>query len=392
MAAARAFSETLPPKPRHRIRAAWHFLRQEFADALHEHESLAAVYPEDWQTHFDMGEMAFALYDYSRAVGEYQNAISLNSTHLASHLGLSQAELFRGNTLSARRAWERAQSMDPQDPRVLCARAQLDLIDNNVGAALSGLQKMSAASSPASRSRGNYLLAQVQIYGGRFQSALATLESGIAEDRQNGDAVSESRKRLARVQIQALLGNTAAVSAECAKTTASTGDIATLVAFGSLCANSGSLPATRLILSQIESRPDSPSKGRHLELLRGEIALAAGRPEEAIAAFIKARALHPGHPPLADLARSYALAGRHEEAAKEYKELSEQKAPVLFPADSPWFSAAWVSALFDAGRLALKAGNRQEAQQYLRNYLWALDGADPELPKLQEAKALLRGK
>ncbi len=63
---------------------------------------------------------------------------------------------------------------------------------------------------------------------------------------------------------------------------------------------------------------------------------------------------------------------------------------MLFPPGGGWFMGTWPDALFETARLLDSVGKKTDALQYYRTYLWVLDGADAGLPKIQQAKEVLK--
>jgi len=126
------------------------------------------------------------------------------------------------------------------------------------------------------------------------------------------------------------------------------------------------------------------------DCLEGEIQASGGRFMEAAQSFLKAKE-YTRTPSL-----SLALALMNSEqwviALEEFTEIREQKAAMLFSFHKPWFMGTWVRALYEAGQFNLKSGNRPEAKQYFRQYLWVMEGADPSLESLREAEIILTGR
>lgn len=378
--------DSLPPKQRYLAMGLSHSLRQQQEEAVKQFHSYAAMYPYDWYAHFKLGESERLAGNYTRALEELQIAIRLDNSHPEPYLSLCMARLDNQDIAGAREAWEHAFYLAPNDAEVIYSKGFLDVIENNLASAIWNFQQISKGASP-DRSLGNFLIAQAQIYGGRFEAALATLASGIEEDKRDGDVISEAEKRLSRAQIYLLLGNFTAAVGECLRVPDSGKNLITISRLGSIHARSGQLNEARTFLRQLEEMVPDPFVRFHTDLLRGEIKLANHEPDQAVRSFIRAKEY--GKTPLEPLARALIQAKQWKRAEEEYASICEHKALMLFPSNQPWFMGTWVQALFDAGRCAGELNKTSEARQYFRQYLWVLDGADPTLSSLREAKLLL---
>lgn len=384
--------ENLPPKEKHGILGTYFFMKQRFPEATQQWQSLAAIYPDDWKVHFELANTALLTGNIAKAVHEFQTAVHLDDSQADSHLGLCMAQLLSRNTDAARKAWDGASALEPEDPKVVYTGGLIDLVENNLGSAVRAFQRIASDPSAPIRSFGTLLLGQAQIYGGRFHSALETLSAGIEEDWRRGDMQSAMDKRLALAQIHLLLGDQAATLSACRQVPFLREDAVRMGCLGTIYARLGHVAEAQELLKQIEQIPATPLVRSQAEMLHGETDLAAGRTDDAIRSLRKAKELDAAGQPLEPLARALASAGRWSEAATEYEAIVNQKAAMLFPCNRTWFMGTWVRALHDAGLCMQKLGRRSETQQYLRSYLWVLDGADPFLNSLQEAKALLRNK
>jgi tetratricopeptide (TPR) repeat protein len=387
---ARETAGNLPPYEKYRILGTYCRMRQRFPEAMQQWLSLAAIYPESWEVHFEIAQTELTMGNAAKAVDEFQAAARLNEWQTDTFLGLCIAQLLDGKTDAARKAWERAAALEPENLQVIYTGGLIDLVENNLGSSLRAFQKVKSNPSAAIRSYGAYLLAQAQIYGGHYQLAVETLRAGIEENMRQGDLLSANDKWLALGQIHLLLDDQASALADCGMVSLPKGDAVRMACLGTIYARLGHVGEARELLKQIQLIPSTLLVRFQTEILRGEVDLAEGRAFDAVRSLAKAKELDAACTPLEPLARALARADRWDQAAKEYIEACERKATMLFPLNRPWFTGTWVRALLDAGLCMDKLGRRPEAQQYYRNYLWVLDGADPSLSTIQEAKALLR--
>jgi tetratricopeptide (TPR) repeat protein len=383
-------ADALPLKERLRVRGIHALLRAEYSAAGEQYRTLEAAYPEDPDTQLQLADLALQARDFGRAVQHFEKAVRLDDSRVESYLGLCMAHLYERNTEAARKALSGAQALDPENPRVIYTNGFVDLVDNNLGSALRSFSQVSENPSLHTRSLGLFLTSQAQIYGGRFRSALATLQEGIDLDRNRRDQASEASKRLSRAQIYLLLGDEPNALEECRQTPLIKNRAEDLRRIGLVYTQTGRTAEARGMLDEIEKLPNTALNRYHAAILAGEIEMASGRPQAAISILSQAKDILPGRRPSEPLARALFQAQRYDEAESEYRAVCEQKAEMLFPKAETWFMGTWSNALFETGRCLATLGKNDEAIQYFRNYLWVLDGSDPGFPKVQQAKENLK--
>jgi len=383
-------AESLPLKERYRARGLYRMLNQEYAAAREQYEALAAIYPGDCRTQLRLAELDLLQREFQEAQRHCEKAIALDDARVESHLGLCMAYLFARKPDAARKAWESASALDSGSPAVVITGGLIDLVENNLGSALRAFRQISESSHSQTRSLGLFLTAQAQIYGARFQSALATLEEGIVVDKKRGNLDSEISKHLARAQVFLLIGDSTGAMAECERIPRIYCRAEDLARLGAIYAQTGRIADAQNLLGQIRTLPALPRNNYHTAILEGEIDLAAGNAPSAVVRLSRIAEKPAGGPrPFEPLARALAQAGRFEEGAQEYQAICEQKAELLFPPSGSWFMGTWANALFEMGRCLDNLGRAAEARQYFRSYLWVLDGADPGLAKIQRAREQL---
>jgi len=388
--AARALSSEIPPKERYGITGRHSLLLGDYRAAICHFEAAAALYPLAWDVHLALGDAALFLSDHSRAVDVISRALRLNPSEPGPYVSLCLAQLANGDEIPARETAGQAIALFPDDAEVVAASGLLDLATSEVAGAIRVFRRMAAHTDAITRSRASFLLGQAEACGGRFRSALATLHSGIEEDRRRGYIFYEADKRIARAGIYLAMGDAESAAAECRMAPAIDGDSIRLASIGEVFARAGKLDDAGLILERLKPLPSSPLKQLHMEILGGEIALASGRRQEAVDAFRRALALRPGATARMPLARALALGGAWAEAETEYARISDRPAEVLFPPDRSWFAGAWAQVLYDHAASLAALGRNDEAKQQYRSYLWILDGADSDFPGLVAARAFLR--
>ena len=377
----------LPLKYRYLIDGLDHILMHRYAEATAQFNSYAAEFPYDWQAFFQLGQCAVVLGNYSLAVEEYRKAVVLDDTRIESRIGLGLALLYNRDSPGARKILEEASRLTPEDPEIMIALGSLDLVENNPRYAIQAFEKTSP--SPLYRSRSMMLLAQANIYRGKFKDALELLAEGIKEDRKSRDAAEEASKRLARARIFLLTGSIPDAVAECLEVPDTGNNPVIIAELGAILAETGRLDDAEKMLLRLRSIPPSSFIEALADRLQGEILSSEGNLREALQSFLRAK--ESLGTPSVSLARILMRAKQWESAAAEFTDIREKKAAMLFPHNRPWFAGTWVQALYDAGQCSLQANNTDEAKQYFRQYLWVMEQSDPSLETPKKAEILLTG-
>ena len=380
-------SDSLPLKENLRARAIHSVLKAEYSEAGILFGVLENLYPEDREIQAQMADLELQERRFDLAILHYEKAVRLDSSTADSYLGLCLARLYARDSEGARRALFEAEKLEPENPRVVCTAGFVDLVDNNLRDALRSFRRVSEG--PA-KSRGLFLTAQANIYGGCFRSALETLQEGIDLDHLRNDRDSEAGKHICRAQVYLLLGDESNAIEECRQASPMASRAADLSRIGSIFAQTGRTSEARRVLDQINSLPRNASNRYHASILSGEIEMSSAEPQNAVAILMQAKNLPPGGGPSEPLARALFQARRYNEAESEYRLVCEQKAEMLFPRREAWFMGAWSNALYDTARCLTELHKYDDAIQYYRSYLWVLDGSDRGNQKVRLALERLR--
>ena len=122
----------------------------------------------------------------------------------------------------------------------------------------------------------------------------------------------------------------------------------------------------------------------HLDLVRGELALAEGRPTEAIGRFQAAQVVDPRNASaLESLAAALVASGQIEDAVKRYEELIAKEP---FGAEA---QEDWMRAHVRLGELHERLGKPDAARASYERLLAIWKDGDADLVALNEARAHL---
>jgi eukaryotic-like serine/threonine-protein kinase len=382
-------ADELPPLEKYRISGHYYLLERDYAQATREFRALAALYPRSAEGHVALGETALLAGDADDAVADFENACALARSEPQPFLRLCVAQLYKGRTAEARAAWEKASALTPDAPETGVTEALLQIMEGDLAAAMRTSKRVASHPEPVVASFGAFLLGQAQLYGGRFKAAVNTFEAAIGKDEQLGFTWSEADKRLAKAETHLLRGEPDRALQECRLMPDLSGDISRMTALADLLARAGQWRQATELAARIES--GDPGRNRfYADLVRGDVALASGHPNEAVLLFRHACGLRKDPTARLCLASALKRAGALQEAAAEYEALSAAKAAILFPAERNWFMARWAGLLYDHADCLATLGKTGEARQQFRSFLWVFDSADADVASTHGATAFLR--
>ncbi len=162
----------------------------------------------------------------------------------------------------------------------------------------------------------------------------------------------------------------------------------------SVLAEMGRLPEAHRVLTEWEDRfrPDDPRYRTDVGAAAGSIAMAEGRPDSAVTAFLAwnrsgfLTATHVYNRGLAEAANAYDRAGRPDSAVALYERALAT--PSVYGAR---YEVSWYPhALRRLGELHESLGNREQAIDYYQRFIELWKDADPELqPQVEDVKRRL---
>jgi putative peptide modification system cyclase len=369
--------------------------------------TLRALYPEQIVGHQNVGCVSWwFLNDFSRAEEAFGSAARISDPlHFISFNNLGSVQMGTGRLAEALKSFETSWKLEhnplnsglaeiyaalgrPADAEAFLARVQ---------ATSSGRQKVEALCRRA----------ELQAAFGKLRQAAATTEevSGLAAGNQ---------RRLLRIELMSLAmqerGPDRARFAELLRHSVEAdlrlfdseperlgiSPVAQLALLGKVAARSSQGDLARRILDRL--RPLRLRRGANFDegyrrALEAEVALAAGRPQEALAILRAALPFGNLFQVHESLARAEEAAGDLMGASREVAWMQEHRGQAYAEWIEPYnkmfnlFDTAL--APFHLGRLSEAQGRPAEAVDHYRRFLDAWKDADPDLPVLLEARRRL---
>ena len=363
-----------------------------------------SAYPDDAEIWFRLGWTYMAgLRQYEQGAEAFQRVIAIYPGAIGALINLASSYSGLQRDQEARTAYERAFAQRPGE-------MMGDFVNHEYGFTLVRLgdldraaevfESMKAESIPSKRAKGFRSSALLDAYRGRYEAAQRSFEQAVVIDRSTNAEVSEFRDRLYLAATLWARGQDRALDAEIARIEA----LASGMVLGpewvhqavKLFVRSGRTRQAQELLEASGGNADKPTSdssinrntrndAAFLDVARGELALASGHPEEAVALLTASSEQLAAPTALESLAAGLLGASRLDEAARRYEEFIASR-PLGLEAQEFWFRAHLRLAEIRRGRGDVN-GARELYEQVLA--LWR--DADDDLPVLAEARAALAG-
>jgi tetratricopeptide (TPR) repeat protein len=341
-----------------------------------------------------------ALGETAPAIDAFQRSLALNPSDAGSYVNLATCYSILDRHREAVDAYQKAFALDPQ---LLVG----EFVNHEYGFTLVKVGRIDDAAAvfakmiaePRRKARGLRSLALLEMYRGRYRGAIEHLREAVLINRSNRASVSEFRDRLFLARAFAAKGQASASAAELASAERLivpsslgpewVGMLATLRARAGRVAEARSLLATMSKTSLDATAGSSANRDasrdeRHLLRVRGEIALAEGRPDDAAQQFEAARVLETQDVAvLESLSAALVAAGRLEEAITRAEALIAARP---FGGES---QESWLRAHVTLGEMYERAGRADAARRSYEQLVALWKDGDADLVVLAQARSRL---
>jgi len=379
-----------------RIMAAYYATLLDFQKQCENYQLLAQLQPLDPAPYVNLGVCKKESYDYAAAVSFTEKALQLVPQsdvriNLASHL------LSKGDT---ERAFQVAQPFSREFAHNLWAQTVLGRIYLALGRFEDARKtfKDMVPTGPDAEIEAELSLADAALATGRYAEAEQELKAAIQAAERNHNRTAGAKARIALAEILIQRGSPPQASRQLLAQVdlpPHTPGLALLLA--RTYAWSGHLEAANKSIRDIDAlinQHDVPALQALRYLLSAETALAQRKYADAVDAAQKAVAYRNSIFAVETLARSYAAAGKHQQAVAQYQILLTRANELLDDTrvesfDEPAYHRA-VDAHYRLGVLYKELGRWDDSRRELQTFLNYWAHADPELGIYQDAQRLLR--
>jgi eukaryotic-like serine/threonine-protein kinase len=347
-------------------------------------------YPDDATMRFDYANTLRHHKREAEAIEQYNQTLRIMPDYTHAYIGIATAYQSQGKYPEALQAYAKAFEIDPRwlTAGNVSREYGFTLVANGEGdkaqRVFSGM-----LADPATREDGMRSLALLDLYRGQYNSAHSRLEQSldILEGRKAAFGVMRIHVLLAIVAEGQ--GNPAEQKRQLDTALAGMKDIQKTVAYGAILgdayARAGYAEQAGKLGAMITpvADPKSGEQVGYVDLLKGDIALLAGRHDEAIGLFKQSDNESSTGLSIEALAHGYQQAGNMDEAIASYeKMLGSAQRGLGWEAQQRWLEARYTLAEDYVVR-----GNTQKARETLEALLNLWKDADADLPLLKRAKA-----
>jgi eukaryotic-like serine/threonine-protein kinase len=326
------------------------------------------------------------------AIEQYKQVLRIMPDFGHAYVGLATAYKVLGQYPDALKAYSKAFELEPQWLTAGNVNREYGFAlvangeDKKAEQLFSGLLE-----KPETRENGLRSLAFLDLYQGRYESALSRLKQSLEIVSTNHAPLSIARVQLLLAIVAEGKGDTKGQRENLDAALAGLKIIQLKVVFGAMLGDAygraGYTDQAQQIAAMIAplADPGNSEQMGYLHLLEGDIAAETGQPDKAIELFTLSDKENATAFSIEAIPNAYQQAGNIEKAIAAYeKMLSSTDRSLGWEPQQRWLEARYTLASDYASR-----GEKQKARETLETLLNLWKDADPNLPLLKQSKAEL---
>ncbi len=347
-------------------------------------------YPDDHAMRYNYGGLLRDHGDYSDAVTQYLEVLRIDSGHASALINLATSYSSLGKTAEALEAYRKAFSLEPMWMTSGNLNHEYGFTWVRAGDPARAEEVFRKALTTSTRALATRSLALLDMYRGKYRSALERLQEAVVLNQSNRASLSESRNQFFRAQALQAQGKPQrtleALDRSAAAWSATTGQpwLGSRIAIA--CARGGRLDKATQLMGKIRAQTDASDSQQASDLhrLEGEIEIARGVNEKGIELLLLADREKHSSLTQESLARAYRVSGNIDRARPAYDVLLAMPDLSLgWEAQQGWLDAHYWRATTDEG-----ATSKGEALRVIDQLIVLWKDADPDLSVLNDARRL----
>jgi tetratricopeptide (TPR) repeat protein/predicted Ser/Thr protein kinase len=386
------------------IRAQAEDYRGHREQAVQYYEAYLSQYPDDYLARFRLGWVYMAtLHQCDKAIAAFERVLKSNPSDDSSYINLATCYHSMGQTQKALEYYQKAFQIRPAAITEFFVNQEYGALLMETGdtaKAAETFQKMISDQSDLKKAHGYRYIAMLDMYQGKLSDSIANLKQAILLHRTTHNLESEYRDHVLLSSAYRLKGldRDSLSELETARTILANGH------FGPMWIERVAKPyarlgrtavATKLLHDMISQAQDptalsainrnSASDQAVISIVKGELALAAGKSSEAIEAFQLADKLSPHDSASAaeSLAFAYRSLGKLQDEARVYEDALGQRKFGLQIEGLEY----WLLSHYELAKIYQELGDTAKAKEYYEQFFNTWKDADPDIPVLTAAKA-----
>jgi len=370
--------------------------------AVKYYEAYLAQYPDDDGAWFRVGWVYMAtLHQHDKAIEAFERVLKTNRFNDAALINIATCYRGMGQPQKSMEYYQKAFQIRPTAITETYVNQEYGSLLIDMGDAANAretFQKMIAEPVDTKKALGYRSLGMLAMYQGKFSESEANLKQAILIHKAARTWESEYRDHVLLSSVYKTGGfdTEALAELEAARSMLANGRFGPVwvVFVAKPYARLGKTAVATTLLHDMMSQAQNPTAVSGINrsnagdqaviaIVKGELALAAGRSKEAIEAFQLADKLDVHTYALESLAYAYRSTGRPKDAAQVYEDaLSQDKFPVL--AEGQQYQ---ILAQYQLGKIYQELGDTAKAKGHYEQLFQIWKDADADIPLLKQAKA-----
>jgi tetratricopeptide (TPR) repeat protein len=321
-----------------------YFYKRDMARALSEGRKAIAIYPKNVPQRNNVGLYAMYAGDFATAIQEQRKVLAVNPKFVLGYVGLALSQLGEGHPQEAIATYERAAPVS----------------ERGASAAATGL-------------------ADVALYRGQADEALAILQKGVDADLAGKDPGSAAVKLAALAEAQLLRGDKGAAAAAADRAVSLSKGENVLYPAARVYLEAGREPKALALAKDLSERLEADPRA-YAEIIRGEAESKRGRLREAVLLFEAAKKIADTWAGRLDLGKAYLDLGAFPEAHDQLETCAKRRgeATAMFLDESPTYHD-FPPVYYYLGRAQEGIKSPAAAESYKAFLAIKQDGGDPLL-------------
>ncbi len=381
------------------IRAVIEDERGNSEQAIQQYRTFLAQYPNDSAGWLRYGWLHMArLGQYERAIEAFRRSLEIDPGDALAYGNIASCYSGLGQDKNARKNYEKHFELKPSGITDVFINGYYGFTLARLGEvrkAVETFQKMTVADPAWKRARGYRSLAFLAMYQGKLSDAIANIKRSILINRAEKVADGEFLDHLFLASAYKLKGRSADFASELVAAdrilSENAFDPSLIMELATVCARAGKTREASRLLREMSNQAKNLTAMSYINrtnrgdqasinLVKGELALANGKGDEAIECLELWLQLEPRNSP-EPLAFAFRRLGKLQEAADKYKKITDDfKIGIGWPEKD-------ISAHYELAKIYKDMGDVHRAKEYYRRFFNIWKDADPDIPILKRAKA-----
>jgi tetratricopeptide (TPR) repeat protein/predicted Ser/Thr protein kinase len=378
--------DRMSERERLRTRGAYYLIMRNHQQAVDELEQLVDRYPADSAGLANLALAYFYQRDMVRAMEEGRRSVEVYPQNLLRRNNLALYAMYAGDFASAEREARTVIEGNPDFIKGYVALALSQLAQDRPQEAEETYRRLENVSARGI-SFGSVGIADVELYRGRLEEAIATLERGVLGDAANSNAEAAARKKVMIAEALLLLGQSERALTVTGEALAGSNDVSVLYPSARIYTALGRRREALGIAERLAGSLQTDFRA-YGKLIEGEVERKRGAPLEAIQHYRDAKAIADTWWGRFLLGEAYVEAGAFAEATSELESCLTRRgeATALFLDDVPTYHL-FPPVHYYLGRAQEGLGNTAAATGAYRRLVSMKEGGQD--PLLNEARRRL---